>query len=68
MAFVTFIRNGKEIEWQLIACIVKQKKRAGLQEQLATDIQVIEDIIGYYLEMVLAKGQNYLYSTSSLLI
>lgn len=30
-----------------------------LQEQLAADIQIIEDIIGYHPEIVLAKGQNH---------
>lgn len=30
-----------------------------LQEQLAADVKIIEDILGYHPEIVLAKGQNH---------
>lgn len=39
--------------------IVIATSTIALQEQLAADIQIIEDIIGYQPEIVLAKGQNH---------
>lgn len=39
--------------------IVIATSTIALQEQLAADIQIIEDIIGYHPEIVLAKGQNH---------
>lgn len=39
--------------------IVIATSTIALQEQLAADIKIIEDIIGYYPDIVLAKGQNH---------
>ena len=39
--------------------IVIATSTIALQEQLSADIKVIEDIIGYHPDIVLAKGQNH---------
>lgn len=39
--------------------IVIATSTIALQEQLAADIQTIEDIVSYYPDIVLAKGQNH---------
>ena len=39
--------------------IVIATSTIALQEQLAADIKMIEDIIGYHPDIVLAKGQNH---------